>query len=367
MDIEKSNRREFLLKSLKLTTTCLYATTLLPLIFRCKNGVASSKSDSKPTHPETDKSSLVPSYLKLAESGELKRRGEELWKLMERCSLCPRECGVNRIKGVRGFCHANATLEIASFHPHFGEEKGLVGKYGSGTIFFTNCNLRCVFCINWEISQEGKGEPKTIEELADMMIKLQKMKCHNINLVTPTHYLPHILLALDRAVKKGLSIPIVYNTSGWEKVEVLRKLDGIVDIYLPDFKYWDPKIAVKYSAGAFSYPKLTQLALLEMNRQVGVAKPQSDGLIHKGLMIRHLVMPNRVAGTKEVVEWIAKNLPKDTYLNILSQYTPVYKAKNYPEINRRITLDEYNEAVSWARKAGLTNIDIQPYRDHPLL
>jgi len=302
-----------------------------------------------------------PSYLNLHRSGELKKRGDFLWGLMEKCELCPRMCGVNKLKGRRGFCNANAKLEISAFHPHFGEEKPLVGKGGSGTIFMTNCSLRCVFCINWEISQGGEGYVRSIDEFAGMMLSLQKMGCPNINIVTPTHYSPHILLALDNAAAKGLKIPLVYNTCGWERVEILKILDGVVDIYLPDYKYSDSKMADKFSSGASTYPEITQKALLEMHRQVGVARPAENGLMYRGLMIRHLVMPNNVSGTKEVIGWIASNLPKDTYVNLMSQYRPEYKAGKYPEISRKITLTEYSEAVDHARKAGLTNIEVQGY------
>ncbi len=302
-----------------------------------------------------------PTYLRLHKSGELRKRGKELWEIMKNCRLCPRECGVNRLKGERGFCKASSQLEVSSFHPHYGEETSLVGKGGSGTVFFTNCGLRCVFCINWEISQGGMGKPREIEDLAEMMLELQKIGCHNINLVTPTHYSPHIVLAVDIAAGRGLRLPLVYNTCGWERIEILKKLDGIIDIYLPDFKYSDGKMAGKYSSDAYTYPEITKIALLEMHRQVGVAKPALDGLMYRGLMIRHLVMPNNVSGSKEIIDWIAKNLPKDTYLNIMSQYRPMYKAFEYPEINRRITREEYNEVVRIAKEAGLTNLDIQEY------
>ena len=197
--------------------------------------------------------------------------------------------------------------------------------------------------------------------MAQMMLHLQKIGCHNINFVTPTHYSPHIVLAVDIAAGKGLRLPLVYNTCGWERLEILKKLDGIVDIYLPDFKYSDGKMAAKYSSAAETYPEITKTALLEMHRQVGVAKPAKDGVMYRGLMIRHLVMPNRVGGTKGVIEWIAQNLPKDTYLNIMSQYRPMYKAFDYPKISRRLTRKEYAEAVEWAKNAGLTNLEIQGY------
>ena len=300
-----------------------------------------------------------PSYVTLHKTGLLRERGNELWAMMESCTLCPRQCNINRLKGKRGFCRASSQLEIASYHPHFGEERPLVGRNGSGTIFLTNCGLRCVFCINWEISQGGQGTPRSIDELAEMMLTLQKKGCHNINVVTPTHYAPHIVLALDKAAGKGLRLPLVYNTCGWERVEILKKFDGIVDIYLPDFKYSDGKMGEKYSSASKDYPEITQQALIEMNRQVGVAKPAHDGLISRGLMIRHLVMPNNVGGTQKVIEWIAENLPKDTYVNIMSQYRPMYKAFEFPEIARTITRKEYHDAIRCARTAGLSHLDIQ--------
>jgi len=302
-----------------------------------------------------------PAYLKLHRSGKLKKRGDELWGVMKSCRLCPRQCGANRLAGGKGFCQAPSQLQVAAFHPHYGEEKPLVGKGGSGTIFLTHCSLRCVFCINWQISQGGEGESRSIEELAAMMLHLQAIGCPNINLVTPTHYSPHILRAVDMAAGKGFRLPLVYNTHGWERLEILQKLDGIVDIYLPDFKYADAQMAAKYSSGAVTYPEIAKAALLEMHRQVGVAKPARDGLMYRGLMIRHLVMPSGVSGTRQVITWIAENLPKDTYLNLMSQYTPVHKASRYPEISRRITRDEYRDAVAWAKEAGLTNLDVQGY------
>jgi len=250
---------------------------------------------------------------------------------------------------------------ISAFHPHYGEERPLVGVGGSGTIFLTHCNLRCVFCQNWEISQLGLGAEREIEEFAEMMLVLQKYGCHNINIVTPTHYSPHILKALDIAASKGLRLPIVYNTSGWERVEILAFLDGVVDIYLPDFKYWDSEMAAQYSSGAASYPEITRAAILEMHRQVGVAKPNRAGIMERGLMIRHLVMPNDIGGSEKVMEWIAENLPKDTYINIMAQYTPMHKAYDYPELSRRITREEYRRVVRKAMDLGLTNLDIQGY------
>jgi putative pyruvate formate lyase activating enzyme len=206
-------------------------------------------------------------YVKLQQSGELKRRGEGLWRMMAGCELCPRMCGVNRLDGEKGFCQSSSRLEVSAFHPHFGEERSLVGKGGSGAIFLTNCGLKCIFCINWQISQEGEGADATIQELADMMLRLQAMGCPNINFVTPTHYAAHIVLAVDIAASKGLRIPLVYNTCGWERVEILQRLEGIVDIYLPDFKYADGRMASLYSSGAGTYPEISKKALIEMHRR----------------------------------------------------------------------------------------------------
>lgn len=309
---------------------------------------------------KNDTNKFMPAYFYLHKSGELKKRANELWQMMQKCELCPRMCKVNRLKGQKGFCGVEGTkLVVSSYHPHFGEERPLVGRGGSGTIFFTYCNLKCVFCQNWEISHLGQGEEVKIEDLANMMLELQQIGCHNINVVTPTHYSAHILKALDIAASKGLKLPLVWNTSGWERVEILKFLDGVVDIYLPDFKYWDKEMSKKYSPGAESYPEVTKQAILEMQRQVGVAKPAEDGIIYRGLMIRILVMPSNVSGSEQVIEWIAKNLPKDTYINIMAQYTPRYKAYDYPEISRRITKEEYKRVVNKAKQLGLTNLDIQ--------
>jgi putative pyruvate formate lyase activating enzyme len=350
-------RRRFIKTCVRIALAGL-GTAALPGTGGCKGG---GGNDSPARSAAGERPVFEPAYLRLHGSGELKRRGERLWNIMESCELCPRQCGVNRLAGDEGFCGSSSQLEISAHHPHFGEERPLVGRGGSGTIFLTNCGLRCVFCINYETSQEGKGRARTLEDMAAMMLKLQEIGCHNINFVTPTHYSPHVLLAVDIAAGGGLRLPLVYNTCGWERLQILETLDGVIDIYLPDYKYSSGAMASKYSSGAKSYPEITRAALLEMHRQVGVAHPAQDGLMYRGLMIRHLVMPNRVGGTKEVLEWIAERLPKDTYVNVMSQYTPMYKAFDYPEISRRITREEYDEAVRWAREAGLTNLDIQGY------
>ncbi|MFA8434800.1 MAG: radical SAM protein [Marinifilaceae bacterium] len=300
-----------------------------------------------------------PAYLKYHGSGNLTKRADALWQRMESCDLCPRLCNANRLMGQRGNCGATDLLEIASFQAHFGEERPLVGTHGSGTIFFTHCSLRCVFCQNWDISHCGQGNPTSIEGLSEIMLYLQEKGCHNINLVTPDHFLPHILKALDLAVQEGLHLPIVYNTGGWVRKDILKTLDGIVDIYMPDFKYWSPEEANRYSPGAKSYPEIARQALVEMNRQVGVAKPARDGLLYRGLLIRHLVMPARIGGTREFLHWIGQNLPKDTYLNLMSQYHPAYEAMNYPRINRRISREEYLEALQWSKSEGLSQVETQ--------
>lgn len=324
---------------------------------------AFSQPQSTLTGKRNPRHDVVPGYIRLHQNGQLKKRGQELWSSMNNCRLCPRECGVDRLRGREGFCRISSELVIASHNPHFGEEPPLVGRNGSGTIFMANCGLRCVFCINWDIAHEGRGRTTSIARYADMMIELQRMGCGNINIVTPTHYSAHFLLALDRAVEKGLRIPIVYNTHGWERLEILKLLDGVVDIYLPDFKYYDPAMANRFSPGAVSYPEVTASAIKEMQRQVGVARPAKNGLIYRGLMIRHLVMPRNVGGTRGVLNWIGQNLPKDTYVNLMSQYRPAFRAKEYPEINRRLTEKEYSDAVRWSREAGLTNVEIQGFRE----
>jgi putative pyruvate formate lyase activating enzyme len=300
--------------------------------------------------------SQLPSYLQLHENGSLADRVKQLYSMYEDCHLCPRECHVNRLEGQTGKCQATAKARVSSAVPHFGEEAPLVGRGGSGTIFFSHCNLRCIYCQNYSISLEGEGLEISDRRLAEAMIKLQSLGCHNINLVTPTHFLPNIVSALQTAIELGLHIPIVYNTSGYEKLDILRILDGIVDIYLPDCKYMNPSHAAKYSDGAYNYPYYAKIALKEMYRQVGDLKIDR-GIAVRGLIIRHLVLPSGVAGTEEFLKFVAKNLSKTSYVNIMRQYKPEYKAGEYPEIARRITRQEYVEALNWAKKYGLQRLD----------
>jgi len=299
-----------------------------------------------------------PAYIALHRSGELKNRGEALWDLLGECNLCPRECRVDRISGEKGFCQAGSKLKVASFHAHFGEERPLVGMGGSGTIFLSHCNLGCIFCQNWDISHQGSGTEVEIADLAVMMLQLQEQGCQNINVVTPTHFAPHVILALDLAAGQGLRLPLVYNTCGWEKEEILAQLDGIVDIYLADFKYMDAAKSVLYSNDARTYPEITWSALMEMNRQVGVALPAENGLIYRGLMIRHLVMPGEASGSLEAMKWISGNLPLDTYVNIMIQYRPAYRAHQYPEIDLPVSREVYQSVVREARNCGLVNLDV---------
>lgn len=309
------------------------------------------------------KEGFEPAYLKLHKSGELKERANLLWERLSECDICPRLCGADRLSGETGYCGAEGTnLRVSSFHAHFGEERPLVGSGGSGTIFFTHCGLKCVFCQNYEISHLGRGSGSSAAGLAEMMLMLQQRGAHNINLVTPTHFTPHILKALDIAASNGLRLPLVYNTSGWERLEIIKLLDGVVDIYLPDFKYWDEEIAAKYSPGAKNYPAKTRDAILEMHRQVGRAHPDEDGIIYRGLMIRVLVMPGGVSGSEEVISWISENLPKDTYVNIMAQYSPRFRAYDYPDIARRVTREEYRNVLEKAEEVGLTNLDARAFR-----
>ena len=296
--------------------------------------------------------SIIPSYIKLYNSGELHERIKILNAILEDCRLCPRDCRKNRLKGEIGVCKAGAELMVSSVFPHFGEEPPLVGYFGSGTIFLTHCNLRCIFCQNYDISHSGEGKEVTTNEFADYMIYLQRLGCHNINFVTPTHFASQIISTLPKAIEMGLELPLVWNCGGYESVEVIKLLDGIVDIYMPDFKYSSSPSAKKYSK-APDYPDIVKEALREMHRQVGVLKMDNRGIAYRGLLIRHLIMPDGIAGTRDAMEFISKELSPDSYVNIMDQYSPCYKAFDHPEIARRITTEEYEDAVRFAREAGL--------------
>jgi len=296
-----------------------------------------------------------PGYVRLAESGELAHRAKALYSFYRNCHLCPRRCGTNRLKGETGVCGATSRVRVASAHPHFGEEAPLVGRHGSGTIFFSHCNLLCAYCQNWQISHGGDGALLSDEGLGRIMLRLQKLGCHNINLVTPTHYAPNIVQALRSAVARGLRIPLVYNCGGYEPLDVLELLDGIVDVYLADFKYTDPSMAETYSRGARDYPEVAAAAIAEMRRQVGDLMIGENGVALRGLMIRHLVLPNNIAGTDRFVRFVAEKLARSTFVNLMSQYRPEHEAFERPELCRRVTRQEYARAVNWAREAGLAN------------
>lgn len=293
-----------------------------------------------------------PSYIKLNESGELDRRIEKLYKILESCELCARKCRVNRLEGEEGYCRSGKELVVSSYHPHFGEEPELVGIHGSGTIFLTNCNLLCIYCQNYDISHLGDGETKTEAEVASYMIELQNFyRCHNINFVTPTHFAPQLVKAIKLAVEKDLKLPIVWNCGGYENVETVKLLEGIVDIYMPDIKYGQVKPAKKYS-NAPDYFEVVKKAVKEMHRQVGDLKLDERGIAYRGLLIRHLVLPDNLAGSEEVLMFVAK-LSKNSYVNIMDQYRPAGDAWKFKELGRRITSTEYHKAIDAARKLGL--------------
>jgi putative pyruvate formate lyase activating enzyme len=283
---------------------------------------------------------------------ELARRVRDARRILSACELCPRRCGANRLSGETGFCRVGHDPMISSYGPHFGEEPPLVGSHGSGTIFFTGCNLGCTYCQNFDISHLMRGEIVSVKDLAGMMLSLQATGCHNINLVTPTHQVPQILEALLIARENGLVLPIVYNCGGYESLRVLALLDGIVDIYMPDAKYMDTGPAKKLS-GVGDYPAVVKDALLEMHRQVGDFRMTPEGIAMGGLLLRHLVLPERLAGTAELVQFVARHISPDTYINIMSQYRPCYKAAGVPSLDRRVLSREVDEAREMARREGL--------------
>ncbi len=295
-----------------------------------------------------------PAYLRLYRSGELQRRAEQARQALADCRLCPRRCGVNRLVDQRAVCRTGRRAVVSSFFPHFGEEDCLRGWRGSGTIFFAWCNLRCVFCQNYEISHLGQGREVSAEELAAMMLALQHEGVHNINLVTPEHVVPQILEALVLAVAEGLRLPLVYNTSAYDGLESLRLLDGVVDIYMPDFKVWRRESARRYLK-APDYPQVAQAAIKEMHRQVGDLRFDEHGLAKRGLLVRHLVMPGLLDETRAILRFLASEISPNTFVNIMAQYRPwgEVSAEKYAEINRPITREEYRAALDAAREAGL--------------
>jgi len=315
---------------------------------------------------------MKASYLNLHKNHQLKDRSEKLLNMLSSCEICPRKCGVNRLENKNSYCKSGRYAIISSYGVHNGEEPPISGNKGSGTIFFGNCNLKCVFCQNHQISQEMKdtiNHELTADKLANIMISLQNKGCHNINFVSPTHFIPQIVEALVIAVELGLNIPLVYNSGGYDDANTLRMLDGIFDIYMPDFKYGDSIYAEKYS-DAKDYSKIAKNAIKEMYRQKGTLELNEDGIATKGLLIRHLILPENISGTNKVIDFIADELNKDTYVSLMSQYYPTYKASDDKngecnEINRTINHLEYERAENYFYKKGLENGWIQELKESP--
>ncbi|MCB9729619.1 MAG: radical SAM protein [Deltaproteobacteria bacterium] len=297
-----------------------------------------------------------PSYRELHESGELRRRADEARAALGRCRVCPRACDVDRLADERATCHTGRRARVSTWYPHFGEELALRGHRGSGTIFFGACNLQCFFCQNHEISQAAASREVDADELADMMLSLQERGCHNINWVSPEHVVPQALDALELAAERGLRLPIVYNTSGYDSLETLRWLDGVVDIYLPDFKVWEPETGRRYLKAA-DYPSVARAAIREMARQVGPLRCDSHGLATRGLMVRHLVMPGLAAEAEAIFRWLAAEIGPDTWTHVMDQYTPLHRSDRRPEIDREVSSDEWRAAISAARRAGLQRFE----------
>jgi putative pyruvate formate lyase activating enzyme len=314
--------------------------------------------DARPASSGTTaRGGFVPAYARLLESGELARRVEVAWRHLEDCDLCARYCHVNRRTGVEGaVCRTGERARVASWGPHHGEEDPLRGWGGSGTIFFGWCNLRCVFCQNWDISQRAAGREVEPAGIADMMLELQEDGCHNVNLVSPSHVVAQIIAAVEIAARKGLRLPLVYNTGGYDSFEALQLLDGIVDIYMPDMKYGDSALARKYSK-VRDYVAANRQAVKEMHRQVGDLVVDERGIAQRGLLVRHLVLPDNIAGTDDVLEFLAEDVSPNTYVNLMDQYRPCYRADEYPELDRSITRAEYEAALASARRHGITRLD----------
>ena len=301
-----------------------------------------------------NENAYVPGYIALAKSGELERRERALWEKMESCTLCPRECRVNRMAGRKGLCNSDDTLRVASAEISLAEERVTVGTRGTGSIFMSNCNLLCIFCQNWQINHRGDGVNITHEQLADVMIALQERGVHNIGIVTPTHAVPHLITALRLAIDKGLNIPFLYNTGGYDSLEVIQLLDGIADMYIPDFKFQNSEIAAPFIQNAPDYTLHAANAIKEMHRQVGDCEIV-NGVMNRGMIIRHLVLPENLGGADKFVRWVVDELGEETHVNIMAQYRPEFRARYHPPLNRRVTQAEFHQAMRWAREAGLRN------------
>ena len=298
-----------------------------------------------------------PAYVRLLENGELSRRAHEAIDSLADCTICPRQCHADRREeaGPESYCRTGRLAVVSSGFPHHGEEDCLRGWGGSGTIFFSNCNLRCVFCQNFDISHQGHGRPLTKQQLADLMLDMEDRGCHNINLVTPSHVVPQILEALVVAAERGLRLPLVYNTGGYDRLETLRWLDGVVDIYMPDFKFWSAKTSEELAKAA-DYPEVAQMAIKEMHRQVGDLVLDEHGLARHGLLVRHLVMSGGLDESRQILRFLAREVSPNTFVNVMPQYRPAGLASRCPEIARSLTLSEFQEAVVIAREEGLRRL-----------
>jgi putative pyruvate formate lyase activating enzyme len=297
-----------------------------------------------------------PAYLELLRSGELAERVKIAYERMSCCTLCAVACKVDRLSGELGVCRTPARARMSSYGPHLGEEDPLRGWRGSGTIFFARCNLRCQYCQNHDISQADSGELVEPEELAAVMLELQSYGCHNINFVSPSHVVPQILAGVLIAAQAGLRLPLVYNTGGYDALEALELLDGVIDIYMPDMKYASPQIGLRYSR-VRNYPQVNQAAIKEMHRQVGDLQIDERGVATRGLLVRHLVLPNGLAGTEAIVHFLAEQISTNTYLNLMDQYRPAYNAQRYEKLKRSLKTGEFQEAQRLALEAGLTRLD----------
>jgi len=307
--------------------------------------------------PYSAAGTLEPAYLALLERGELINRERQAWLHLENCDLCARYCHINRRETMKGaVCRTGERAVVNSYGPHHGEEDPLRGVNGSGTIFFSWCNQRCVFCQNWDISQKGTGHEVTPAELAGMMLRLQSLGCHNINLVTPSHVVAQIIAAVRLAAEQGLRLPLVYNTGGYDSPEALRLLDGIIDIYMPDMKYGNSRLARQYSK-VRDYVEISQAAVKEMHRQVGDLVLDERGIARRGLLVRHLVLPAGIAGTDQVLAFLSREISRNTYLNLMDQYHPCYHADEYPPLDRPVTGAEFQEALQRAEQHGLHRLD----------
>ena len=306
------------------------------------------------------KAAFEPAYIRTFEQGLFKEKIAKAYSLLKSCTLCPRKCGVDRTTGETGICNTAKLAWVSSYNPHFGEEEPLVGTHGSGTIFFTHCNLLCNFCQNFDISHHGDGRQITDDELAGLMLVLQNQGCHNINFVTPSHVVPQILSAVEIAVRRGLSVPLVFNSGGYDRVSTLRLLNGVFDIYMPDFKFWDSHVA-EITCQAGDYPEVAQKALVEMHRQVGDLQVNDAGIARRGLLIRHLVLPDGMAGTRKIMRFIAQRISPNSYVNVMSQYRPCGRAAEVKGLDSHLSTDEYRMALKAAIQEGITRLD-QPRR-----